>query len=113
MTREEAIDILKDWDGYFIGHSSDDVNEALDMAIKALEQEPRWIPVSEELPKRTGWYLITFKVYGGGYAVSDLCYRKPENYWTGKDISKKVFDNDEVIAWMPLPKPYEPQESEV
>ena len=27
--REEAIEVLKDWDGYFIGHSSDDVNEAL------------------------------------------------------------------------------------
>ena len=40
MTREEAIEIFKDWDGYFIGHSSDDVYEALDMAIKALEQEP-------------------------------------------------------------------------
>ena len=40
MTREEAVNILKDWDGYFIGHSSDDVYNALDMAIKALEKEP-------------------------------------------------------------------------
>lgn len=39
MTRE-AIQVLRDWDGYFIGHSSDDVNEALNIAIKALEQEP-------------------------------------------------------------------------
>ena len=40
MTRKEAIQVLRDWDGYFIGHSSDDVNGALNMAIKALEQEP-------------------------------------------------------------------------
>lgn len=40
MTREEAIQVFRDWDGCFIGHSSDDVNEALNMAIKALEQEP-------------------------------------------------------------------------
>lgn len=40
MTREEAIQVLRDWDGCFIGHRSDDVNEALNMAIKALEQEP-------------------------------------------------------------------------
>ena len=39
MTREEAIEVLKDWDGYFIGHSSDDVNEALDMAIQALQAQ--------------------------------------------------------------------------
>jgi len=37
MNNQEAIEVLKDWDGYFIGHSSDDVCEALDMAIKALE----------------------------------------------------------------------------
>ena len=41
MTREEAIQVLRDWDGYFIGHSSDDVNGALNMAIQALEQEPK------------------------------------------------------------------------
>ena len=35
---EKAREILKHWDGYFVGYSSDDVNEALDMAIKALEQ---------------------------------------------------------------------------
>ena len=39
MTNEEAIEILRDWDGYFIGHSSDDVNEALDRAIEALNRE--------------------------------------------------------------------------
>ncbi len=39
MTRKEAIEILKDWDGYFIGHNSDDVNEALDMAIASLETD--------------------------------------------------------------------------
>jgi len=40
MTKEEAIQVLRDWDGYFIGHGSDDVNEALNMAIEALEKEP-------------------------------------------------------------------------
>lgn len=43
MTREEAIQVLKDWDGYFIGHSSDDVNEALNMAIEELKKEPKEI----------------------------------------------------------------------
>ena len=46
MTREEAVQVLRDWDGYFIGHSSDDVNGALNMAIKALsssEKPNKWI----------------------------------------------------------------------
>jgi len=69
-------------------------------------EQTRWIPVSERLPKETGWYLITFKVYSGGYGVCEMSYRKPENYWTDENISRKVLDNDEVIAWMPLPEPY-------
>ena len=67
----------------------------------------RWIPVSERLPEETGWYLVTFKIYGGGYAVCELSYRKPENYWTDKDVSRKVLSNDEILAWMPLPLPWE------
>lgn len=35
-----------------------------------------------------------------------MCYRRPENYWARDDIGKKVFDNDEVVEWMPLPQPY-------
>ena len=41
MTNEEAKQVLRDWDGYFVGHGSDAVNEALEMAIKALEEEPQ------------------------------------------------------------------------
>lgn len=40
MTREEAIKLLRNWDGVYIGYSSDEVEEAHDMAIKALSQEP-------------------------------------------------------------------------
>ena len=69
-------------------------------------EELRWIPVSEGLPKQTGWYLITFQTYNGDDAVSEMCYRKPENYWTDKNICKKLIDNNEVIAWMPKPKAY-------
>lgn len=41
MTKEDSIKLLSDWDGYFCGYSSDEVTTALDMAIKALEQQPR------------------------------------------------------------------------
>lgn len=77
---------------------------AIEAALIALEQT-KWIPVSERLPKDTGWYLITFKT-ANGVAVCELSYRKPENYWTDKDISKKVLDNNDILAWMPLPEPY-------
>ena len=40
MTREKAIELLRSWDGVYIGYSSDEVEEAHNMAISALEQEP-------------------------------------------------------------------------
>lgn len=39
MTREEAIDILQNTS--FFGRTMDDIDTAIDMAIKALEQEPK------------------------------------------------------------------------
>ena len=70
MSREEAIDILKDWDGYFIGHSSDDVYDALDMAIKALEQDT--IPVEWLEEKLVGHPELCYAVTDGINNVLEL-----------------------------------------
>ena len=66
-----------------------------------------WIPINKGLPKETGWYLVTFPIYGGGYEVCELSYRKPENYWTTHNTNVKALDNSEIIAWMPRPQPYD------
>lgn len=81
--------------------------EAINMAIKALEQT-QWIPVSKRLPKEGGDYFVTtlFEV-GGKEPVREV--RK--NFFC--ILSKKwLYENNTVVAWMPLPKPYELQESE-
>ena len=41
MTREKAKKILRSWDGVYIGYSSDEVEEAHNMAISALEQNEK------------------------------------------------------------------------
>ena len=72
----------------------------------------RWIPVSERLPEKDGSYLITYE--------SDLynkqCFVTALEFECGKwfyDDDYKIIDYGNcVIAWMPLPNPYEPQESE-
>ncbi len=43
MTRDEASNILDDYDVNFDGHTAEEIAEAFDMAIKALEQEPKII----------------------------------------------------------------------
>ena len=72
--------------------------EAFDMAIKALEQqsEQRWIPCSEWLPEEMGTYMTTIDYGEHGLATGQRYYYGSGLQW-----------NDEcVIAWMPLPTPY-------
>lgn len=76
-------------------------------AIKAIPStEPKWIPVSEKLPKESdGTVLITVngKVKTGRYSEFSNTWYKGDMCGVG---------GDDPIAWMPLPKPYESQESE-
>lgn len=88
--------------------------------IKALESQ-WWIPVTERLPQENGRYLVTRGLNACGamwnrtYIInySDLMGLKSEKIWWDGNVGKSDFKRiGDVIAWMPLPKPYEPQESE-
>lgn len=59
----------------------------------------KWIPVSERLPEREGWYLVSLKngnVQKAWYRVAPI--NQGGSYWRGS-IKRP-------IAWMPLPEPY-------
>lgn len=128
MKREEAIKAIKDnrpRSGYTI------LNEALDMAITALQNQPVWIPVSERLPEdcvpvNVTWinrnpdqYYKDIKdvpfansaVYCNGkwYWWSSVCTDYLEEY--GEYSIDLVDEGIDIVAWMPLPEPY--RESEV
>ena len=73
-------------------------------------QEPRWIPVSERLPDTDNEVLCWYEYYHWSeekilpeYGIGQYI----DNKWYGEvGVGRDV----RVIAWMPLPKPYEPQE---
>ena len=65
MTRKEAIQVLRDWDGYFIGHGSDDVNKALNMAIKELEKELIFDKIRDEIEELYVKNVIRHYVFYG------------------------------------------------
>jgi uncharacterized protein (UPF0212 family) len=58
MTREECIKVLQAlWRYKDCGYSENEIRESLDMAIKALEQEPRkghWIKETMPIPLSDG-----------------------------------------------------------
>jgi hypothetical protein len=74
--------------------------QALSETIKALEQEPRWIPVSERLPEPDVEVLVTDDACGLATISTDSIY---ESEATGE---KEWYTSQRVTAWMPLPKPY-------
>jgi hypothetical protein len=129
MTREEAITYLEDAKIKFkipkAAVTARKTNEALDMAIKVLEQN-NWIPVSERLPEKpTGreWYWSSYHgkdIAADEYIVMIKDAEIPTSlYWTG-DVWINVYAQTldgynityEVTAWMPLPKPYQKEGEE-
>lgn len=101
-----------------------DVLEMIEQIKDDLEQDEKengWIPVSEKLPEDEREYLVTLeKVYGTPEIFMGIAsYLKFGNdgYWNEKKYGYLEWDKYsdghggttmyKVIAWKPLPKPYE------
>lgn len=124
MTRQEAIKTLQE-----LWRETNDpwYEETYNMAIKALEQEPKWIPVSwheitEEERIENGypkdWAVLIdcempsdeqeiLVITRYGTVDKDVCYMDGEfSLDSGYDWI------DDIVAWMPLPEPYKESEEE-
>ena len=93
---------------------SDDVVEVL-----INEDIGQWIPVSEKLPSdcNEDWVLAQIQEDNGYLWVPCVAeYRKDTDDWYSDANNIGWLKNHKgffkVIGWMPLPQPYEPQESE-
>lgn len=121
---DETVCGMCEYDGAYIGQSGDWFNECPgfdkdncfklsdscrkrwmgDIALPSAQPEQRWIPCSDGIPKRTGYYICTCRD-GVRYITSVLKWQTgwvltgARSYW-------------KVIAWMPLPAPFESKESE-
>ncbi len=102
MTREEARADLMLAQADISYRPKDD---SIDMAIKALEQT-RWIPVSERLPEDNTLVLVTVKVRNRKPKVRSGYYYMDGHFHIDNGDSWESRDK-ELLAWMPLPKPYE------
>lgn len=110
MTREEAIRTLQfgEWWDFLSGEIGDfaesTLHEALNLAISALreQEERRWIPVTERLPRN----YISVLVYLPGERPLPTVH---EAYigGDGEWHSSVVYgvENEDVTHWMPLPEP--------
>ena len=117
MNEERAKKVLQDQiDRYGQEYDAEGI-EALEMAIKALEQT-RWIPVSERLPETDGVYIVTRRLFDNQidtepYYMVDACYFDGSNTWHNDNrINHERNYLTDIIAWMPLPEPYRESEGE-
>lgn len=122
MTKKKAIELLKEIidEGCLISDFEKcPAIEACEMAIEALEQEPRWIPISERLPMVYESVNCTCHslIDGREDWVVETCYLpQPPNspYSDWGNIPMLNHCECEVIAWMhrDIPKPYKGESEE-
>jgi hypothetical protein len=138
MTREEAIYKLKNTAWLGTDKDREETEQAVDMAIKALEELPKrrkevkrwkrkalkekpkhekWVSCSEKLPNKKDLYMVTLKTFSDDYRFIELfyygeplmpnckvngaCWYRSDSEWG--DV---VYDDTDILAWMPLPMPY-------
>ena len=127
MTSEEAREWLRSIKDKYI-HGGDEAfdnarREALSMAIEALEQESRWIPVSEGLPEKYGECLVMVSSFCGEivfkcsfttdlHKVDEYNFSEHKCGFYGIDSEWGSYEINDVIAWMPLPEPYKEEGGE-
>ena len=85
---------------------------------REVEQEPRWIPVSERKPEKGGEYLLWGKIcededdnycFIGDYHEFDEAFGIEISNYDPKTlgfIDAEIEEYYSVVAWMPLPTDY-------
>lgn len=93
IDRQAALNCFHAWiDSRGDIHEPDEMQEYRSIeALPSAQPEPKWIPCSERLPEKDGYYLTT-----------TMYYQVYRDYWNGDNWDR----TEMIIAWMPLPEPY-------
>ena len=108
LDEDAVIKVLERWQKAFRENSHYVSASDLSLVVKDVRElphaqpEPHWIPVSERLPEESEYCIITAND-GVGYRTTFAKFQKKAKSWdlTGARSYWKV------IAWTPLPKPFE------
>lgn len=92
------------------------INE-INSIIDIINEQPKvgeWIPCSERLPEEDGIYIVDDRVFNSpwihtaGFMVSSKAWC--ENHGVYYDDKYGRYEDGRVIAWQPLPEPWEGEE---
>ena len=130
ISRQAAINAMETWDkfgcdpdGKLVRYDDDKHYipyvhyEDMVHAIKHLPSVQQWIPCSERLPEEYGEFLVTMtekaKAKDLGFDIDETYIRKMRYNSNGWQLPRHIPSwineavKDEVLAWMPLPEPYQ------
>lgn len=106
IRREDAINAVSEALEHVLVENEDVARKMMNK-LPSVNSQPKtghWIPVSKENPIELDYYLATIKESSGEKVVRSVWH---DGEWK---LNSVVVQN--VIAWQPLPAPFEPQESE-
>ena len=108
ISRQAAIDALIKW--YGCEPSDIGAFENIIEKMPSAQPEQRWIPCSERLPEGITQVIIQTN----GEAIHEAIYMGKDDYghYVWKRPDNEIYWDEEVVAWMPLPTPYQPKEDE-
>lgn len=90
-------------------HSYDEALYDVLNVIQELPREDEWISVEERMPNYLQKVLVTYIGYFDGKRhCDDVAYREFSGQWMWALDDTHV--GVEIIAWMPLPEPYQGEE---
>lgn len=100
MLKSASLEAIED---FFSGIINDDNNDEKVTIVDA--EVPQWIPCSERLPERDQICIVTDETRRNTYEYGfhDETYDE-ETGWT--------YLGHKIIAWMPLPEPYQEGEQD-
>lgn len=85
----------------------DEITNCIAMVVNEppVTPKPRWIPVSEGLPKTCDVYNVTRRI--AGVDITDSCYYDGCGTWYDDTrINHERNYLHDITAWMPLPEPW-------
>lgn len=111
IKREDAIKAVENVSENYTKEGDREWHPHIDFITQALVQVPsvspkqgEWIPCSEKLPTNDDWVIVSVLD-----EIGDTSYRYSDFGWYLEAAKCWIVESEQrtdVVAWMPLPKPY-------